>query len=69
MHKTLIAATLALLASLPAHAQERSPSGAVTLKNDVAKQAEQIFRSSFRGDNPKFWMDRLEQDDAMRLCS
>jgi len=69
MHKTLIAATLALLASLPAQAQERSPSGAASVKNDVSKQAEQIFRSSFRGDNPKYWMDRLEQDEAMRVCS
>ena len=69
MHKTLIAATLALLASLPAHAQERTPSGAASVKNDVSKQAEQIFRSSFRGDNPKYWMGRLEQDDAMRVCS
>ena len=64
MHKTLIAATLALLASLPAHAQERTPSGAVSVKNDVAKQAEQIFRSSFRADNPKYWMTRLDQDEA-----
>jgi sulfur-oxidizing protein SoxX len=34
-----------------------------------AKEAEQVFRSSFRVDNPKYWMSRLEQDETMRLCA
>jgi sulfur-oxidizing protein SoxX len=34
-----------------------------------AKDAEQVFRSSFRVDNPKYWMSRLDQDDTMRLCA
>ncbi len=33
------------------------------------KKAEQMFRSSFRPDNPKYWMTRLDQDGAMALCS
>lgn len=34
-----------------------------------AKDAEQVFRSSFRVDNPKYWMSRLDQDETMRLCA
>jgi sulfur-oxidizing protein SoxX len=34
-----------------------------------AKEAEQVFRSSFRVDNPKYWMSRLDQDETMRLCA
>jgi sulfur-oxidizing protein SoxX len=33
-----------------------------------AKEAEQIFRDSFRADNPKYWMTRIEQDETMRTC-
>jgi sulfur-oxidizing protein SoxX len=33
-----------------------------------AKDAEQVFRSSFRDDNPKYWMSRLEQDETMKTC-
>lgn len=33
-----------------------------------AKEAEQMFRSSFREDNPKYWMTRLEQDETMKTC-
>lgn len=58
MKTPLIAATLAL-AAVSAHAAG----------NDIATQAEQIFRSGFRSDNPKYWMTRLDQDEAMRLCS
>jgi sulfur-oxidizing protein SoxX len=58
MKTPLIAATLAL-AAVSAHAAG----------NDIATQAEQIFRSGFRSDNPKYWMTRVEQDEAMRLCS
>ena len=58
----LAAAGLALLPGL-AQAQKNGPN------NDIAAQAEQVFRSSFRADNPKYWMTRLDQDEAMRLCS
>lgn len=37
--------------------------------NPEAKNAEKVFRSSFRSDNPKYWMDRLNQDETMALCS
>ncbi|MBL8471999.1 MAG: sulfur oxidation c-type cytochrome SoxX [Rhodocyclaceae bacterium] len=43
--------------------------GAAETASLVAKQAEKMFLESFRSDNPKYWMRRLEQDEAMRLCS
>jgi L-cysteine S-thiosulfotransferase len=33
-----------------------------------AKEAETMFRSSFRADNPSYWMTRLEQDQTMKTC-
>jgi sulfur-oxidizing protein SoxX len=33
-----------------------------------AREAEQMFRSSFRADNPKYWMARLDQDETMKTC-
>ena len=33
-----------------------------------AREAEQMFRSSFRADNPAYWMTRLEQDATMKTC-
>lgn len=67
MRKLLIAAYCAALTQT-ALADEKTPSGKAVAKNPVSAEAEQIFRSSFRPDNPKYWMTRIEQDDAMRLC-
>jgi len=49
---------------VPAFAQKavEAPGG------KYAKDAEQVFRSSFRDDNPKYWMSRLEQDETMKTC-
>ena len=33
-----------------------------------AQAAEQLFRASFRADNPKYWMTRLDQDETMKTC-
>ncbi len=33
-----------------------------------AKDAEQMFRASFKAENPKYWMTRLDQDETMRTC-
>jgi len=33
-----------------------------------AKEADQMFRASFRNDNPKYWMARLDQDETMKTC-
>ena len=33
-----------------------------------AQAAEQLFRTSFRADNPKYWMTRLDQDETMKTC-
>ncbi len=51
-------------ATLPAMAQKapEAPGG------KHAKEAELMFRSSFRADNPKYWMTRLEQDETMKTC-
>ena len=35
----------------------------------LAKEAEQVFRSSFRADNPSYWMRRIEQDQTQAQCS
>ena len=45
-------------------AQSSEPPG-----GKYAKEAEQMFRNSFREDNPKYWMRRLDQDETMKLCS
>ena len=59
---TLFAALTA--ATLPALAQKAvEPPG-----GKYAKEAEQVFRDSFRADNPKYWMTRLEQDETMKTC-
>ena len=67
MKKILFAALCAALAQT-ALAQDKTPSGKAVAKNPVSAEAEQVFRNSFRPDNPKYWMSRIEQDDAMRLC-
>lgn len=33
-----------------------------------AKDAEQMFRASFKAENPKYWMARLDQDETMKTC-
>jgi L-cysteine S-thiosulfotransferase len=33
-----------------------------------AKEADQMFRASFKAENPKYWMTRLEQDETMKAC-
>jgi sulfur-oxidizing protein SoxB len=57
--------TLAAVIAVPSLAQTKpvEPPG-----GRYAKDAEQVFRSSFRVDNPKYWMSRLDQDETMRLC-
>jgi sulfur-oxidizing protein SoxX len=64
--KLKIALFCALTATiaLPALAQKavEAPGG------KFAKEADQMFRASFRADNPKYWMTRLEQDETMKTC-
>ena len=33
-----------------------------------AKEADQMFRASFKAENPKYWMTRLDQDETMKTC-
>jgi sulfur-oxidizing protein SoxX len=55
---------LSLALATPALAQKaaEAPGG------KYAKEAEQMFRTSFRADNPKYWMTRLDQDETMKTC-
>jgi sulfur-oxidizing protein SoxX len=65
--KLKIALFCALTATIAAPAWPRKPVEAPGGK--YAKEAEQMFRSSsFRADNPKYWMTRLEQDETMKTC-
>lgn len=49
--------------------QAAGPATASPLSDKQAAELEKGFRASFRRDNPKYWLHRLEQDEAMRLCS
>ena len=65
----ILALGAAFLAANGAMAGEMTASGKPVARNAVSVEAEQVFRNSFRADNPKYWMQRLEQDEAMKLCS
>lgn len=67
--KKIIIALLACAVGSLASAQDKTVSGQNVVRNAVAVDAERVFRDGFRTDNPKYWMQRLEQDEAMRLCS
>lgn len=55
---------LAAAFAIPALAQKavEAPGG------KYAKEAEQMFLTSFKAENPKYWMTRLEQDETMKTC-
>jgi sulfur-oxidizing protein SoxX len=52
-----------------AWAEEKTASGKSLSKNPVSAEAEKVFRDSFRVDSPKYWSQRIEQDETMKLCS
>lgn len=56
------ALSLALAAPALAQKAAEAPGG------KYAKEAEQMFRTSFKAENPKYWMNRLEQDETMKTC-
>ena len=56
------ALSLALAAPALAQKAAEAPGG------KYAKEAEQMFRTSFKAENPKYWMTRLEQDETMKTC-
>ena len=56
------ALSLALAAPALAQKAAEAPGG------KYAKEAEQMFRTSFKAENPKYWMNRLEQDETMKAC-
>lgn len=63
--KLALVALLSLAIASPVLAQSTPPDppgGA------YAQEAEKMFRASFRADNAKEWMDRLDQDETMRTC-
>lgn len=55
---------LTVAAATPALAQKvvEAPGG------KYAKEADQMFRASFKAENPKYWMTRLDQDETMKTC-
>lgn len=56
--------TALTVATAPAFADKASaPPG-----GKHAQAAEQMFRASFRSDNPSYWMTRLDQDETMKTC-
>ena len=62
--KFALCGALSLALAAPALAQKvaEAPGG------KYAKEAEQMFRTSFKAENPKYWMNRLEQDETMKTC-
>ena len=62
--KFALCGALSLALAVPALAQKvaEAPGG------KYAKEAEQMFRTSFKAENPKYWMNRLEQDETMKAC-
>jgi sulfur-oxidizing protein SoxX len=54
--------TATLVAPVLAQKAVEAPGG------KFAKEADQMFRASFRSDNPAYWMTRLEQDETMKTC-
>jgi len=62
--KNALFGLLAAAAVMPALAQKavEAPGG------KFAKDAEQMFRASFKAENPKYWMTRLDQDETMKTC-
>lgn len=58
LFSALTAVALPVLADKPVEA----PGG------KYAKEAEAMYRASFREDNPKYWMKRLDQDETMKTC-
>ena len=67
MNKQLIVAALFAVGAVNAGAADKAkavePPG-----GKYVNEAEAMFRASFRADNPKYWMTRVEQDESMRLC-
>lgn len=62
--KNALFGVLVAAAVMPALAQKavEAPGG------KFAKDAEQMFRTSFKAENPKYWMTRLDQDETMKTC-
>jgi len=62
--KNALFGLLAAAVVMPAIAQKavEAPGG------KYAKDAEQMFRASFKAENPKYWMTRLDQDETMKTC-
>lgn len=68
MMKKLLIASLCIVMTQAALAEEKTVSGKSLVKNPIAVEAEKTFRNSFRSENPTYWMQRIEQDETMKLC-
>lgn len=69
MNKKIAITFLCVALTQLAWADEKTASGKSLSKNPVSAEAEKVFRDSFRVDSPKYWSQRLEQDETMKLCS
>lgn len=69
MNKKIAITFLCAALTQLAWAEEKTASGKSLSKNPVSAEAEKVFRDSFRVDSPKYWSQRLEQDETMKLCS
>lgn len=72
MKTKMIALGLAWAASGAVAAADGAKPTKAPVGTAMARQSQALegdFRASFRADNPKYWMQRLEQDEAMQLCS
>ncbi len=69
MNKKIAITFLCAALTQLAWAEEKTASGKSLSKNPVSAEAEKVFRDSFRVDSPKYWSQRLVQDETMKLCS
>jgi len=60
--KLKFALLAALTAAIAGQALAEAPGG------KYAGEADRMFRASFKAENPKYWMTRLEQDETMKTC-
>lgn len=60
---------LPLLAQSADKVADKAPRYKPAFDEKLMADGEKLYRNSFREDNLPEWMDRLEQDEVMKLCS
>lgn len=67
--RTLIVSAAAVWLCSSALAAGETIRASAAKADPIAEKAEQLFLGSFDPNQPRYWLDRLKQDEAMRLCS